>query len=164
MNMKNIILSIALLFSFVVFGQTKKNSTKIISIPIEVESAFQKQFPNTKADWKTTYMGDDFEKKIFEGECIINGVKATAMYTKEGFFKALQMDIEMNELPAAALTYMKTNFPNDTISEIWKTVDYHKETLYGVVISRKGQFYDYIFDGTGYYLHFVETQSLFHPN
>jgi hypothetical protein len=78
------------------------------------------------------------------------------MYTKEGLFKALQMDIEANELPALALDYMKTNFPNDKVSEIWKTIDNTKLTLYGIVISKEDKFYDYIFDSSGDYLRFVE--------
>ena len=134
----------------------KKTATKIRTIPLEVDTAFQKQFPNRTADWKITYMGDDLEEKIFEGEFRINGVKTTAMYTKEGLFKALQMDIEANEIPALALDYMKTNFPNDKVSEIWKTIDNTKLTLYGIVISKEDKFYDYIFDSSGDYLRFVE--------
>jgi hypothetical protein len=71
--MKNIFLLIGLIFSLVVFAQNKKTATKIRTIPLEVDTAFQKQFPNSTADWKTTYMGDDLEEKIFEGEFRIKG-------------------------------------------------------------------------------------------
>lgn len=60
-------------------GQSKTTFTKKREIPLEVEMAFQKQFPNSTADWKTTYMGDDLEENIFEGEFKIKGVKTTAM-------------------------------------------------------------------------------------
>jgi hypothetical protein len=78
------------------------------------------------------------------------------MYTKEGYFKALEMDIEVNELPDSALDYMKSNFPKDKISEIWKIINNNDLTLYGVVVPRDNKFYDYIFDSTGYFLRFVE--------
>lgn len=62
--MKNLILAIISVLSLTAFGQDKKTITTE-KIPIEVEYAFQKQFPNIIAKWSTTYEGDDDELLSF---------------------------------------------------------------------------------------------------
>lgn len=69
------------------------------------------------------------------------------------------MDIEVNKLPIPAANYMKANYPNDIISEIWKTIDNNDLVHYGVVISRTNTFYDYIFDANGDFLRIVEEDQ-----
>ena len=152
--MKNIILSIAMVISLTAFGQDNKTTAE--KIPIEVEFAFQKQFPNTTAKWSTTYEGDDDEQLIFVGKFEINTIKNAAMYFKDGQFKALETSLVKSELPILVQKYLNENYPKNTISEASKTIDNTEKVIYEVGMMREGAFYDLVFDADGNFIQMIQ--------
>ena len=150
-NMKSLIVSVIMVLSLTAFGQDYKVVTTE-KIPIEVEFAFQKQFPNTIAVWSTTYEGDDEDQLVYVGKFEINTVKNAAMFYKDGQFKALEISLIGNELPLAVNKYMKKNYPKTQINEASKTIDSNAKVIYEVGIIRDGVFYDLVFDADGDFL------------
>lgn len=154
-KMKSLIVSIVMVLSLTAFGQDSKTLTTE-KIPIEVEFAFQKQFPNTIVKWSTTYEGDDEEQLIFIGKFEINAIKNAALYYKNGQFKALETSLISNELPIAIKKYMKKNYPKIPITEASKTIDNNAKIIYEVGIMREGAFYDFVFNADGDFLQMLK--------
>lgn len=137
------------------FGQDKKTITTE-KIPIEVEYAFQKQFPNIIAKWSTTYEGDDDELLNFVGKFEINSIKNAAMYFTDGQFKALETSLVKSELPIIVQKYMKENYPKNRITETSKTIDNTEKVIYEVGIIRDGAFYDLVFNADGNFIQMLQ--------
>lgn len=153
--MKSLIVSIVMVLSLTALGQNYQtiNSERI---PIEVEFAFQKQFPNTTAIWSSTYQGNDQDQLVFIGKFQVNAVKNAAMYYKDGQFKALEISLISNELPRTVKKYLKKNYPKIPINEASKTIDYDGKVIYEVGIINNGAFYDLVFDSEGYFLQMIQ--------
>lgn len=153
--MKNLILLLTMILSLTAFGQDNKTTTTV-PIPAAVEFAFQNQFPNTIAEWSTTYEGEANDQRIYVGKFEINTVTNNAMYDIEGQFYALQTSLISNEVPATIRKYMKKNYPKNPINIASKTIDKTSKLIYEVGISRDGTFYDFVFDSNGNFIQMIQ--------
>lgn len=146
--MKNLFLAIAIAFSVTMVAQSEKKSKKV-TVPATVTEMFKKEFPNKKAKW-------GMEDGDYEAEFKINGSDASAVYNAEGHRKALEIDIKISELPAAALEYLKKNYPTNKITESAKITDDKNVVTYEAEINKDGKSYDVLLDANGKFIKIVE--------
>ena len=139
--MKNVILFAAIAITSIGCAQSKENK----EVPKAVKEAFQKGYPNTKVDW-------DIEKDGFEAEFKMNGKDASANYDKTGHKLATEIEIKETEMPAKALTYVSTTYPNKKIKETAKITDDKNVVTYEAEVTIDGKICDLIFDASGKFL------------
>lgn len=144
--MKKVILLTAIAISSVGCAQSKENK----EVPKMVTEAFAKEYPNTKVDW-------DIEEDGFEAEFKLNGKEASADYDKNGNKLATEIEITESELPASALTYLKTNYPKSKIKETAKITDSTNVVTYEAEIKIDGKNSDLLFDANGSFLKIVQV-------
>ncbi len=143
--MKNVILSLTILCSISLFAQKTKKS----SIPASVKEAFAKEFPSVKAKW-------GMEDGGYEAEFKLNGVDASAVYDQVGHRKELEVDMNIKDLQASVLEYVKKNYPTSTIKEAAKITDDKKVITYEAEIKKDGKSYDLLFDSNGKFIKIVD--------
>lgn len=153
--MRNLILSIAFILGMNAFAQDIKNVT-LETIPAEVSLAFQNQFPNSTAEWRSNYQGNDDEQLVFIGTFKINSIQNAVIYDKEGIFQALETSITTSQLPISIQKYMSANYPKNPIRSVSKTINNKTKVIYEVGIIRGTLFYDLVFNGDGDFLQMVE--------
>ncbi|SHG17176.1 Putative beta-lactamase-inhibitor-like, PepSY-like [Flavobacterium segetis] len=139
--MKNLILVATMAISTVGFAQNKEKK----EVPTVVNEAFQKEYPNTKVDW-------NIEKDSFEAEFKMNGKNASADYDKAGHKLAIEIAIKETEMPAKALAYIATTYPNKKIKETAKITDDKNVVTYEAEVKIDGKDMDLIFDVSGKFL------------
>ena len=144
--MKKVILLAAIAISSVGCAQSKENK----EVPKVVTEAFAKEYPNTKVDW-------DIEEDGFEAEFKLNGKEVSADYDKNGNKLATEIEITESELPASALTYLKTNYPKSKIKETAKITDSTNVVTYEAEIKIDGKNSDLLFDANGRFLKIVQV-------
>ena len=144
--MKKVILLAAIAISSVGCAQSKENK----EVPKVVTEAFAKEYPNTKVDW-------DIEEDGFEAEFKLNAKEASADYDKNGNKLATEIEITESELPASALTYLKTNYPKSKIKETAKITDSTNVVTYEAEIKIDGKNSDLLFDANGRFLKIVQV-------
>lgn len=142
--MKNVILSLTILCSVSLFAQKAKKS----SIPASVKEAFAKEFPSVKAKW-------GMENGGYEAEFKLNGVDASAVYDQVGHRTELEVDINIKDLQASILEYVKKNYPTSTVKEAAKITDDKKVITYEAEIKKDGKSYDILFDANGKFIKIV---------
>lgn len=139
--MKNVILLGAIAISAIGSAQSKEKKV----IPKVVTEAFQKEFSNTKVDW-------DIDKDGFEAEFKMKGKDASVNYDKLGHKMATEIQINENEMPTKALTYLATNYPKKKIKETAKITDNKNVVTYEAEVKINGKDSDIIFDASGKFL------------
>jgi hypothetical protein len=148
--MKNVLAAFAFLFSSFLIAQEGINMKKVVTPPEMVKVAFEKQYPNKIPVWSEEYVGDDNDEIRYEAKFNADtNTKALAVYDNLGTLKALETQISLSQLPPKAQAYLKKNYPANAIHEIAVVVDYKNKTTYEVIIEKKGQFYDVVFDKNG---------------
>jgi hypothetical protein len=147
--MKKLFFTTVMLFSATMFAQTISKSKKVV-IPIQIETAFEKEYPKIKAEWDT-------ENADFEAEFKINGKDASALYDKNGHKKAFEIDVKMSEIPVNALAYLKENYPNNKVSESAKITDDNKVITFEVEIKKNKKSFDLLFDADGKFIKTAEV-------
>ena len=145
--MKNVILFAAIAISAIGSAQFKNKK----EVPKVVKEAFQKEYPNTKVNW-------DIEAEGFEAEFKMNGKESSANYDKKGHKLATEIEIKESELPAKALTYIATTYPNKKIKETAKITDNKKVVTYEAEIKIDGKDSDLLFDTSGSFIKIVKGE------
>lgn len=80
-------------------------------VPASVQKAFDQKFPNTKGvKWEK-------EKKSYEAEFMSNGKEVSAEFSPEGQWLQTEREIQINELPAAIQTAIKSKFAGYNLKE-----------------------------------------------
>jgi lipopolysaccharide export system protein LptC len=101
--MKKLVLAMALLsVSTLAYSQEKKEKEESVKVPSAVEKAFQKAFPNTKAEWED-------ENGKFEGSFKYKGEEMSVVYNAQGVLEEKETEIKANQLPAAVSSYITKN-------------------------------------------------------
>jgi hypothetical protein len=139
--MKNVILFAAIALSTIGFAQSKEKK----EVPKVVKEAFQKEYPNTKVAW-------DIEKDGFEAEFKMNGKDASVNYDKLGHKLATEIQINENEMPAKAISYIATAYPKTKIKETAKITDNKNVVTFEAEVRVNGKDSDLIFDASGKFL------------
>lgn len=138
-TMKNIlVLIIALGLSNSIFAQ--KISEK--EVPAAVKSIFKTHFPGvSKVKWEK-------EKEHFEAEFEQNKTETSALFDGNGNWLETEVEITVNQLPAAASDYIKTNYKGQKIKEAARITDASGAVTYEVEIKGK----ELIFDKNGTFI------------
>jgi len=137
--MKKSLAVLLFLTTFLLFANTSLQAAKI---PAAVESAFKNQYPTiTNVKWSK-------EKKNFEAEFQLNGVKTNVMYDAAGNLVQTELDMPITSIPEKISTYIKTNYPNKSIKEFSKITDAGGNISYEVEFSR----HELLFQADGTFL------------
>lgn len=139
--MKNVILFAAIAITSIGCAQSKENK----EVPKVVKEAFQKEYPNIKVDW-------DIDDDGFEAEFKMNGKDASVNYNKAGHKLATEIEIKETEMPAKALAYVSTTYPNKKIKETAKITDDKNVVTYEAEVKIDRKICDLIFDASGKFL------------
>jgi len=137
--MKNLLLVMSLVSVTLVYSQEKKQKKENIEVPVAVEKAFQKAYPNTKAEWEK-------EDGKYEAGFKYKGQEMSALYSAQGVLEEKETEINVNQLPAGVSTYITKNKLGKIkeASKITKadgTVTYEAEIAKGdVLFDAKGNF------------------------
>lgn len=118
-------------------------SQKISSskVPVAVNTAFQKQYPNAVVKWEK-------EKGNYEAGFKEGNHKVSVVYDAQGKLLETETDISQNELPPNALQYLKTNHAGKKITEAAKITKADGTVLYEAEVGGA----DMIFDAKGKFL------------
>lgn len=107
-------------------------------IPEKVTTAFQKEFPGITPKWEK-------EKAQYEANFKKNNVEMSAVFDADGTLAETETIIATNELPSAALDYVKTHYKGATIKEAAKIADRKGVITYEAEVKGK----DLMFDAEG---------------
>ncbi|WP_306350172.1 hypothetical protein [Flavobacterium sp. '19STA2R22 D10 B1'] len=151
--MRKIILFSSLLFSMFMMGQTKET----VVPPMEVDKAFQKEFPNIIPVWKSDYRGMDDTEIRYEAEFKKNGAKNLAVYDRRGDLITIEVAMKPSKLSKPILKYLKENNYTNKIVEVVKVADEANMISYQVGVTVEGKSFDLIFDEKGEY---IETKEV----
>ena len=124
----------------------QKNAVKENEVPNDVKTSFHRDFPTAaNVVWEK-------EGGSFEAVFTIDADKMSAEYTKKGYRKELEKQIDLKDLPPAAVEYIKKNVAGAKLMEASKTVTDKAVVTYEARIMTDGKFKELIFDANGKYL------------
>lgn len=137
--MKKILTLLALGISIsTAFAQKLKDS----EVPVAVRNSFQKQYPKaTEVQW-------DRENGNYEASFDLSKVDNSVLLDATGKVLETEVEIEISQLPAGIIDYVKAHYKNMTVKEAAKIADATGVITYEVEI--KGM--DLIFDRAGKFL------------
>jgi len=110
-------------------------------VPAVVKAAFAKQYPGTTVKWEK-------EDGKYEAGFKQDSNIMSATYEADGTKTELEMDINVTDLPAAALAYVKEHYKGKSIKEAAKITKADGTVNYEAGVAGK----DIIFDATGNFL------------
>jgi len=148
--MRRVLLSFVLLINGVLGAQTKE-----LVPPLEVQKAFEKEFPKVKPMWSKVYRGEEKTELNYDADFTLNDINMTAVYNSVGVFKTLEATITLQEVPAKAINYLKRNYPNNKITEVLKVMTNTNKITYEVGMEIEGKLSDAVFDKQGDLLEIV---------
>jgi hypothetical protein len=140
--MKSIFVTGMLLASMQAFAQKMSES----KVPAPVKATFNKNFATVK-DAKWEKENDNYEANFQQ-----NGTKMSATFNANGTWLETENAVDVSELPAAATTYLASNYKGEKVKGAAKLKMANGETHYEAEV--KGM--DVIFDETG---KFLKTQK-----
>lgn len=148
--MKKMLLSFALLINVILSAQTKEEVP-----PLEVQKAFEKEFPKIKPVWNKEYRGEDQTELNYDADFTLNNINMTAVYNAVGVFKTLATTITMQEVPARAVNYLKKKYPKNKITTVLKVMTNSNKITYEVGMELEGNLSDAVFDKQGNFLEMI---------
>nr|WP_315028470.1 PepSY-like domain-containing protein [uncultured Chryseobacterium sp.] len=131
MKIKTLILVFTTGFSTILFAQEKKENGKI---PLAVEKAFQKSYPNTKVKWEK-------EAGKYEAGFKQNGKKMSVLYSAAGIMEESEVEVPINQLPASVTQYT-TQHKLGTIKEAAKITKADGSVLYEAEVKSGDALFD----------------------
>jgi uncharacterized protein (DUF2164 family) len=132
---KSIIIAASILATTMAHAQKVQEK----EIPAEVKSSFTKHFAAAKnTKWEK-------EEGNYEAEFDLNKTEQSALFDAKGTLLETEVEIELSQLPAGVLEYVKAHYANQTIKEAAKITDANGTVTYEAEI--KGM--DLIFDSSG---------------
>ncbi|MXV14032.1 PepSY-like domain-containing protein [Hufsiella ginkgonis] len=129
-----ILLAAMAVTSFPALAQ-KLNAAKV---PVAVKAAFIKAHPGTKVRW-------DREDKDYEAGFTVAGKEASEVYSAAGIKLSSETEINVSELPATVISYVKTHYKGAKIAEAAKIVNQDGVVNYEAEVKGK----DLVFDAKG---------------
>ena len=110
-------------------------------VPTAVKQAFAKAHPNVTVKWEK-------EDGKYEAGFKTGTLTISELYTAAGIMEETETDIEVSQLPAPVLTYVKENYKGKTIKEGAKIVKADGTIIYEAEVGGK----DVLFDANGKFL------------
>ena len=137
--MKKLLVSIVvMLFATISFAQKMQDK----NVPAIVKSAFQKKYPTAKeVKW-------DKEGSSYEASFDLNKSDNSVLMDAQGIVIETEVEIELNQLPKAALDYINNHYAGKKAKEGAKITDAKGIVTYEVEL--KG--IDVIFDSNGKFI------------
>jgi hypothetical protein len=118
-------------------GQKLKES----QVPAAAKAAFQKLYPNIKANW-------DREDANYEVNFKKDGKEMSAIIDENGTIVETETMISVNDLPAPVSDYMNKHYKGIKVKEAAKIVKANGDVNYEAEIAHK----DIVFDGNGKFI------------
>ncbi|TBX70140.1 hypothetical protein EZL74_05185 [Flavobacterium silvisoli] len=146
-----ILLGMVLLFNLKTEAQEKVIPT------IEVQTAFEKEFPNVVPYWTKNFGGEDLDQIRYNAKFQQGSSEVLAVYDNLGKMKAFEVSIAKKAIPVKALTYLNREYKGYTFKEAARVKDDKKVTTYEVGIIMAGKFYDAVFDKDGNFIKIIQT-------
>ncbi len=116
-------------------------------VPASVKTAFQKNFPQVKADkWEK-------EGVNFEVEFEMNKSEQSVLFDAQGNLLETEIEIELNQLPKGVLEYVMANYKGQNVKEAAKITDVKGIVTYEAEI--KGM--DLLFDSNGKFIKEIQN-------
>lgn len=101
--MKKLVLAMALVgVSTFAYSQEKEEKNEGVEVPSVVEKAFQKAYPNVKAEWEN-------EDGKYEAGFKYNGQEMSVLYNAQGVWEEKETEINAKQLPAGVSAYIAKN-------------------------------------------------------
>lgn len=110
-------------------------------VPAAAKTAFQKQYPNTKASWES-------EKGNYEVNFKRDGKTMSSVIAKNGAILETETDIAASELPSTVQTYVKDHYKGARIKGAAEIVKADGERNYEAEVGGK----DVLFNAKGNFL------------
>ena len=156
--MKKLLLALPFLFSFLLQAQTVENS-KEVAPTLEVEKAFQKDFPKVKPSWRKEYNGEDKDELDFEADFTVNKTNMTAVYTVLGIFRVMEVEIKTADIPAKISSYLAKNYPKNNIKKAAKVMTNSNKITYEIGITINDKWVDVVFNKECDFLKMVQIDK-----
>jgi Putative beta-lactamase-inhibitor-like, PepSY-like len=138
-TMKKLIIMIVLIVATCMVVNAQKLG--LSKVPAAVKAAFAKQYPGVTTKWEK-------EDGQYEASFKQNGNSVSATYQANGSFIESEIDINVAELPASVLSYVKDHYKGKTIKEGAKITKADGTVNYEAEVNGK----DVIFDAKGNFL------------
>ncbi len=74
--------------------------------------------PKSKAIWRKDYAGADRDQLSYEGDFGVNKINMTAVYTANGTFNVLEIEIKPAEITTKASNYLAKTIQNLIVNAI----------------------------------------------
>ena len=137
--MKKIVL---MLVTELITSFTYAQKIKDKDVPAAVISAFQKKYLAAKEiSWEK-------ENGNYEVNFDLNEIDNSVVYDEKGTVLETEVEIELSQLPAGVLEYVKTNYAGKKVKEAARITDAKGVITYEVEIKGK----DLIFDSNGKFI------------
>lgn len=121
-------------------------SVKSSQVPAAVKSAVEKKYPGINGKWEQENGNYEFNLKKDNKEISL-------VVTTAGVVIETETEIAIAELPATAISYMKSHYAGKSIKEAAKIIDKDGIITYEAGLKEK----DVLFDGNGNYIKEVKN-------
>ncbi|HRE65711.1 MAG TPA: PepSY-like domain-containing protein [Cyclobacteriaceae bacterium] len=121
--------------------QAEAQKVKSKDVPAEVKNTLQKSYAVTDADW-------DKEDGSFEANFELKGNEMSVLIDTKGNILEVETEIAKNELPAAVLKSLESNYKDFKIEETAR-IEANGVVTYEVEVEKGKQSFDLIFDLDG---------------
>lgn len=121
--------------------QAEAQKVKSKDVPAEVKNTLQKSYAVTDADW-------DKEDGSFEANFELKGKEMSVLIDGKGNILEVETEIAKNDLPAAVLKSLESNYKDFQIEEMAQ-IEANGKATYEVEVEKGKQSFDLIFDFNG---------------
>ncbi|WP_264519779.1 hypothetical protein [Flavobacterium sp. N1994] len=156
--MKKIVVILSFFCTLLLQSQTVETKTEVVPT-LEVQKAFQKEFPKIKPVWRQEFTGDTKEELSYEADFVLNNTNMTAVYNAIGVFKLLEYEIQPADIPEKILHYMDKNYPKNKIQKAAKQMTNSNKITYEIGITINNNWVDALFDKEGDFLEMVPKDN-----
>ncbi len=143
---------------FFLQAQTKEAS-KDVEPTLQVNKAFEKDFPKIKANWRKEYGGEDNDELDYEADFTVNNTNMTAVYSALGVFRVLEIEIKTADIPAKINSYMQKNYPKNKIKKAAKMMTNSNKITYEIGITINDKWVDVVFNKECDFLKMVQKDK-----
>ena len=148
--MKNLFLLVSVFFGFLFHAQDE--NSKKVEPSLEVQKAFEKDFPKATAAWTI----DDRDQLSYEGDFTQNHTEMTAIYSAAGELKVLEIGMKVSDVPFKVSNYLAQNYPKNKINNAARAITGNSTITYEIGITINDRWTDAIFNKEGDFLRMVQ--------
>ena len=151
-----LLLNQVIVFSLVLLFNLQTEAQEKIVPTIEVQTAFERDFPNVEPYWTKNFGGEDSDQIRYIAKFQKGTSEVLAVYDNLGKMKAFEVSIAQKAIPVKALNYLNREYKGYTFKEAAKVKDDKNITTYEVGIIMVGKFYDAVFNKDGDFIKIIQ--------